>query len=577
MKRWLWGFLAGVMAVFVLFVVVGLLSWHLQQRPPEVSPGTTLVLEIHGDVPEQSPTDALGHLLAPEGPLTFISLLRQVEKAETDPRITTILLKPSQLDMGWAKLQQLRRGLEHFQQRGKTISAILEVAGSREYFLASVASKIYFSPVGFLDLKGMRAEVMFFKDTLAKIGVEADLERIGPYKNFADQFTDNQMSDAFREVTNSLLDSVYGNFLATVAAARHRSADDMRALIEENGPFDAEAALQLGLVDELQYEDQVLKPKDKGAKPVPTIELREYRRVPRQDEDARGRQRIALLYAVGEITSGDDDWDPLSSGKTLGAKTMVSVAESIAEDDSIKGVLVRIDSPGGDAFASENIWRSFMALWEKKPIVFSMSDTAASGGYLIAMTGDPIVAEASTLTGSIGIVYGKLNLKGLYDKLGVRKEIIRRGPLSAMDSDYGSYTPQERARVQALMQDFYGKFLAHVAEARKMTPEEVDRVAQGRVWTGEQAHRNKLVDEVGGVPRALELLRQKAGIPPEAGIELVEFPRRKSLLEIVVNRLQRGEARLPAELGEWLGRWERLQELSRSPWWARLPWEFGFR
>ena len=576
MKRWFWGFLTGVMVVFVLLVVVGVLSWRMQQRPPEVVPGTTLVLEIRGDVPEQSPTDALGYLLGPEGPLTFISLLRQVEKAETDPRITTILLKPSQLDMGWAKLQQLRRGLEHFQQRGKTISAILEVAGSREYFLASVASKIYFSPVGFLDLKGMRAEVMFFKDTLAKIGVEADLERIGAYKNFADQFTDNQMSDAFREVTNSLLDSVYGNFLATVAAARHRSADDMRALIEENGPFDAEAALQLGLVDELQYEDQVLKPKDKGAKPVPTIEVREYRRVPRQDEDARGSQRIALLYAVGEITTGDDDWDPLSSGKTLGAKTMVSVAESIAEDDSIKGVLVRIDSPGGDAFASENIWRSFMALREKKPIVFSMSDTAASGGYLIAMTGDPIVAEASTLTGSIGIVYGKLNLKGLYDKLGVRKEIIRRGPLSAMDSDYGSYTPQERARVQELMQDFYGKFLAHVAEARKMTPEEVDRVAQGRVWTGEQAHRHQLVDEIGGVPQALEILRKKAGISPEAGIELVEFPRRKSLLEIVVNRLQQGEARLPAELGEWLGRWERLQELSRSPWWARLPWEFGF-
>src|SRR3990172_6158073 len=236
MKRWFWGFLTGVLFVIVLFVIVGVLSWRMQQRPPEVSSGTTLVLEIQGDVPEQSPTDALGHLLSPEGPLTFISLLRQVEKAETDSRITTILLKPSQLSLGWAKLQQLRRGLEQFQRRGKTIQATLEVAGSPEYFLASVADKIYLSPVGFLDLKGMRAEVMFFKDTLAKIGVEADLERIGPYKNYADQFTDNQMSDAFREVTNSLLDGIYGNFLTAVAASRHRSADDLRALIELHGP-----------------------------------------------------------------------------------------------------------------------------------------------------------------------------------------------------------------------------------------------------------------------------------------------------------------------------------------------------
>ena len=218
-----------------------------------------------------------------------------------------------------------------------------------------------------------------------------------------------------------------------------------------------------------------------------------------------------------------------------------------------------------------------MVLREKKPMVFSMSDTAASGGYLIAMTGDPIVAEASTLTGSIGIVYGKLNLKGLYDKLGVRKEIISRGPLSAMDSDYGSYTPQERARVQALMQDFYGKFVDHVALARKMTPEAVDQVAQGRVWTGEQAQRQGLVDEIGGFPQALEILKKKAGIAPGAGVELIEFPRRKSLIEVLAARIQRGEASLPIELGDWLAQWERLQELSRSPWWARLPWEFGFR
>ncbi|MBI4464487.1 MAG: signal peptide peptidase SppA [Acidobacteria bacterium] len=578
MKRWFWGFLTGVMVTLLLLTVASLLGWYLGERPPEVQPNTTLILEIQGDIPEQSPTDALGLFLEPRRPLSFIALLRQVEKAETDSRITAILLKPSQVQLGWAKLQQLRRSLEQFQRRGKPVLAALEVAGSKEYFLASVANKIYLSPVGFLNLKGMRAEVMFFKDTLTKLGVQADLERIGPYKNLADQFTENQMSDAFREVTNSLLDGIYGNFLTAVAASRHRSGDDLRALIEQHGPFEAERALQLGLVDELRYEDQVLEPSQEGnGKPGPTLDIHEYRRVPAPQESRRDRQRIALLYAVGSITAGEDEWDPLSAGKTLGAKTMESVAKSIAEDDSIRGVLVRIDSPGGDAFASENIWRSLLELRQKKPVVFSLSDTAASGGYLIAMTGDPLVAEATTLTGSIGIVYGKLNLKGLYDKLGVRKEIIRRGPFSAMDSDYGSYTPQERERVRALMQDFYGKFLAHVAEARKMTPEEVYREAQVLVWTGEQAQRNRLVDDIGGLPRALEILREKAGIAPEASVELVEYPRKKSLWEVLISRIQAEQVRLPVNLGDWMAQWERFQELSQHPAWARLPWEFDFR
>jgi protease-4 len=256
---------------------------------------------------------------------------------------------------------------------------------------------------------------------------------------------------------------------------------------------------------------------------------------------------------------------------------MTSLLEEVGEDESVKGAILRIDSPGGDAFASEDIWRAVMKLREKKPIVISMSDLAASGGYLIAMTGDPVVAERTTLTGSIGIIYGKLNMKGLYDKLGIRKEIISRGKFANLDSDYGPYSADERARVQALMEDFYGKFIDKVAVARKMTPEEVDSVARGRVWTGEQALEHGLVDELGGLERALEILKEKTGLARDAAVELVEFPRRKSLMELVVEHIQGEDTAIPSALSRWLMDWRWLDSLSSSPYWARVPYTIQFR
>jgi protease-4 len=315
------------------------------------------------------------------------------------------------------------------------------------------------------------------------------------------------------------------------------------------------------------------------------MKFEDYDRVPASDMGLGKGARIALVYAVGTITSGDDASNPLEGGKTLGSATMSEVLDKVEKDDSIKGVLVRIDSPGGDAFASDDIWRRMNLLREKKPLVFSMSDTAASGGYYLAMTGDPIIAEPGTLTGSIGIVYGKVNLKGLYDKLGINKEVISHGKFSGLDSDYGSYTPEERARVRELMNDFYQDFVRKVGTARKMTPEDVDKLAQGRVWTGEQAKQNGLIDEIGGFDRALALLKQKAKIPASDSVQLVEFPERKSLWELLLSRAERGQAgffsptlsRLPAPLSRWLANWQQHEALAERPIWAWLPATFTFR
>jgi protease-4 len=578
MKKWFFGVLAGMTFAFALIMLAGFLGWYFRQRPPHVEPGTTLVVEVEGDIPEQLPPDIPSQLLGEPERVTLIPLVRNIEKAAADSRITGIVLKPARLSLGWAKLQQLRRSLEEFRGKGKRLTAVLDVAGTREYYLASVAEKVYLAPAGILDIKGMRAEVMFFKDGLGKLGIQADMERIGRYKNFPDQFTDNRMSDAFREATTSILDSVYGNFIRTIAEARGKPVDEVRALIERSGPFDPERAAVAGLVDELLYEDQVLERIEKESQGTfHKMALAEYRRVPASEAGLNASERIAVVYAVGSITSGEDEFDPFLSDKTLGSETMAEVLETVGEDESIKGVVVRIDSPGGDAFASDAIWRGMNLLREKKPVVFSMSDTAASGGYYLAMTGDSIVAEPGTLTGSVGIIYGKLNLKGFYDKLGIYKEVIPRGAFSRMDSDYGPYSPEERERVRALMSDFYQDFIAKVAAARKMTPEEVDRLAQGRVWTGEQARQNGLVDETGGFDRALELLKEKAGIPASAHVELIEFPQRKPLWELLLSRAEGGEARLPAPLSRWLFEWRHLEAMASSPLWAWLPVRFDFR
>ena len=579
MKRWFWGVVTGIFLTFALFLAAGMIAWRFRQRPPEVEANTTLIMDVQDDIPEQRAPDIAGQILGSADRTTFLSLLQDIEKAAADQRITAILLKPANLQMGWGKLQQLRSALEQFQKRGKKVLVLLEVAGSREYFLASVADKIYLSPVGFLNLKGMRAEVMFFKDILGKIGVQADLEHIGRYKNFSDQFTDNHMSDAFREATSSMLDSIYGNFISTVAAARHRSAEGMRNLIEDTGPFEADRALRLGLVNQLYYEDQILDEIKSGNpnQQFHKLSMSAYSKVPASDAGLRGGDRIALVYAVGSITDGEDEFNPIEGGKTLGAKTMSAVFEEVGNDKSIKGVIVRIDSPGGDALASDNIWRGMVSLRKKKPMVISMSDEAASGGYYIAMTGDPLVAEPGTLTGSIGIVYGKVNLKGLYDKLGINKEIISRGKFSGMDSDYAPYTPEERGRVRELMNDFYAKFLARVATARKMTPEAVDKLAQGRVWTGEQAKNNGLIDDLGGFSRAMELMKQKAGLRPDARVELVEYPQRKNLVELLLGRAQKTEGTLPSEISQWLSQWKLVERVSQRPLWARMPYAFHFR
>lgn len=576
MKKWFFGVLTGFFLAFLLIAAAGVYGLLNSDRTLRIADNTTLALDISGDVPEQVSPDLAGALLGERQPMTMVALIRSIERAKTDKRIKGILLKPTESQLGWAKMQQLRRALAEFRRSGKPVTAQLTRATSRDYYLASAADKVYLSPGGALDVKGIRAEVMFYKDALAKIGVEADLEQIGAYKNFADVFKQNKMSDAFREVTIAIMEDVYSGFLTAIAEARKKPVEEIQKLIEENPPIEPERALAAGMVDGLKYADEVDAEIAAGRKKedAPQLPMETYSNAtrPRRLGDAK---RIAVVYAVGDIMPGKEGHNPVMGGKTLGAETMAEVLEEVQGDEDIRGVIVRIDSPGGDAFASDEIWRNMTNLSKKKPLVYSMSDSAASGGYYLAMTGDPIIAEPGTLTGSIGIVYGKFNLKGLYEKLGLNVEVISRGKYSRVDSVAGGYSPEERARIRESIEDFYQKFLSKVAEARKMTPEQVDKLAQGRVWTGNQAKANGLVDELGGMEKALEMIRKEAGLAAGDEVVLIEYPKRKRLFEVILERA-RGSARTmklltTSPLDAARAQFEQIEQFARSSAWARMP------
>ena len=326
----------------------------------------------------------------------------------------------------------------------------------------------------------------------------------------------------------------------------------------DEGPFLPQNAVKARLADALLYEDQVFDEVKKltRAKSIKKLKPEDYNRISPASLGLEGGSRIALVYAVGGIYRGEDDIDPLGGDQSIGADTLTRALEEVAAADDIKGVILRIDSPGGDAFASDQIWRHMHLLRAKKPIVISMSDEAASGGYYIAMSGDPIVAYPGTFTGSIGLVAGKFNLRGLYDKIGVKKEILSRGKHAEIDTDYRGFTPSERQKLLEEMNTFYRSFVDKVAAARKRSFEEIDALAQGRVWLGSQAKQNGLVDELGGFDRAIALLKQRANLKPEDKVTLVPYPAPKNVLDLLMSQLDglAGEDPVLRRLRRWRAR-----------------------
>ena len=418
----------------------------------------------------------------------------------------------------------------------KPVVAFLQVGSSLDYLVASAADQVSLTPEGLLDVKGLRAEVSFYKNTLRKLGVAAELHQIGKYKAAAEPWVRSSMSDAFREVLNSVLDEVYGQFLEAVGSSRGKSVEELTVILN-NGPFTPQQALEAGLVDDLHYEDEffdALK-EQLGLEDLQRLKLSRYRNVSMASLGLSGEHQIAVVYAVGSILRGTNETEPFFGANILGADSFSHTLRQVKDNDDIKAVVVRINSPGGDAIASDQMWREMNRLSERKPLVVSFSDAAASGGYYIAMANAPIVAYPGTMTGSIGIFYGKLNLRGLYDKIGISKEILTRGRFAAIDSDYRGYSTEERNKLRQELEVFYRNFVQKVADAREREWDDIHQIAQGRVWMGSQAEANGLVDELGGFDRAIEMAKEAAGLEPTDKVTLVTYPTPKKFIEVLLD------------------------------------------
>jgi protease-4 len=539
-KRAVWFVLVFIGLAVMVSMVGVVVMYAVISRGPTVPSTATLVLRPGGELQEVVPNDVVGQVLG-RSTNTVRGLIEALEKAKRDPRIRTVLLMPSSLSLPyWAKLQELRDAIVEFRKSRKTVIAFLEYGGDREYYLASAADKVFLLPTSPLDLTGVASYEIFLRGTLDKIGAYPDFLHVGEYKTAVNQMTEKGFTPAHREMSESLNRDMYDQLVRGIAESRRKTEPEVRAMIDQ-GPLLPEDALRHGLVDDLIYEDQLddrVPALRDGSRGMRRIEGSDYQRISAQSVGISPRSRIAVIYAVGAIASGKSAFDPLN-GAVVGSDTLIKQIREVRDDSSVKAIVLRIDSPGGSSVASDVIWRELMITRDKKPerpLIASMSDLAASGGYYIAMPAQVIVAQPATLTGSIGVYMGKVALGGTLDQVGVTTGTVTNGANADIYSPFAPFSPKQRERLQDQIQSFYENFVEKAAESRKTTPEKIDAVAQGRVWTGRQAREHGLVDALGGLDVAVRIAKERAHIPANEDVELVAYPARRSLYETITEQ-----------------------------------------
>ena len=554
----------------------------MRSTVPAIGRGSVISIDLARPYAED-PLYARGPFIDTED-VTFRELLYGIRAAKDDARIDHLFLHVRGTTLGWANTFELRSQLVDFQSNGKPVIAFIEYAGNRDYVLASAADEVYLHPRSAIDLRGVRAELLFIKSTLEKLGVEAEFERFGAYKSSPEMFLRESMSDEARVAITGVVDTIHAALVDAVAEGRDLPRDDVEALVAQ-GPFTAEQAKKFGLVDDLKYIDEVRRgmssQNGEGDDEPSFIAVANYRQAVGTASGFTTKGRIALIYGVGAIVGGGSGEDAVF-GRVMGSDTIAKAFKTVREDDSVDAVVFRIDSPGGSDVASDVIWREAKLTSDEKPMVVSMANVAASGGYWIAMASDTIVAEPTTLTGSIGIYGGKFNMSGLYEKLGFSRDGVSSAPNADFFSDNRSFTDEERARFRHMIESGYHAFLERVAEARGMTTDEVHAVAQGRVWSGQMALEHGLVDELGGLERAITLAKEKAGFNASDPFELVVYPEKKSIFEALLTSLMqsRSSTSLPLDTlrpSELLDRSPLLKSLMRGETQALMPFQIELR
>jgi len=523
-------FIIAFLLLATFISIAGLATMYFaMSRSPSVEANSVLVLQVPGALPERNLNPFLAPLVG-DGP-TVESLVESLRKAKVDTRVRGVILKPLGPQLLWGKVQEVRDAVLDFRESGKPLVAFLEFGGTQEYYLASAAEKIYLMPSSPLDLVGVANYEVFVRGALDKVGAYPDMLHAGDYKTAANVYTETGMTPFHREMAEDLNRDLYEQLVGGIAEGRNLEPRVVRRLIDE-GPFLPDDALVAGLVDGLLYADELNQQEPFQGFDWKEIQDDAYRQVSAGSVGPNGDRRLAIIYAVGAIASGRGGFD-FTGGEVLGSETLAMSIRSARDDDSIRAIVLRIDSPGGSAIASDAIWREVVLAKEKKPVVASLSDLGASGGYYIAMAADSIVAQPATLTGSIGVVAGKISTGGTYEALGVTVEPVSQGRFAELYSPVTRFSDEERAKMQEHIDAVYELFLEKAADGRGSTRDSIHEVAQGRVWTGRQAKALGLIDELGGLSAAVALAKEQAGLEVEDEVDLVIYPKPRNFIDLV--------------------------------------------
>ncbi|HXZ13588.1 MAG TPA: signal peptide peptidase SppA [Candidatus Sulfotelmatobacter sp.] len=524
-----WGKRRALIIGVMVLLIIGLI-WAAS-KPARLARGSVLVLDAEGEINEQRPVEFFDFL--GEGPAPALhDYVDAIDAARTDARISGIVLRIAPLQTGWAKLEEIRAHLMAFRKSGKPSLCYLgyDGIGNPEYYLASACQQIWLVPTTPVNIRGLMAEALFLRGTLDKLKIVPEYYHIAEYKTAGNTYTEKKFTPAHREEVDSLLRSVYNQYLTDAAAARGMEREKFEALVKR-GPIVATEAVQAGIVDRLGYWDQVqeyFRGRVGDWNPIPLARYRIFL------NNFMG-EKIAVVTATGLIVSGASSKSP-GGGGTMGGDSVAADLRRARTDSGIKAIVLRIDSGGGSVVGSEVIRREVELATGAKPVVVSMSDVAASGGYWIAAPANKIVADPNTVTGSIGVVIGKWNISGLFGLLGLSTDSVATSDNASLFSAQQNFTPAQRAYIEKSIQQMYDEFKKGVAKGRNMPVEAVDKIGKGRVWSGAQAKEIGLVDELGGLDRAIEVAKRLAHIPASAQVRIVRLPEEKTFFEQLLER-----------------------------------------
>lgn len=579
------GIILSGIALFIIGMVTlfGIIS--ASETEIQVKQNSVMMLDLNGTLVEriqENPLDLLSQLLDNDINIYGLDdILSSIQKAKENENIQGIYLQVNSLATSYASLQEIRNALLDFKESGKFIVAYADNYTQGLYYLSSVADKILLNPKGMIEWRGIASAPLFYKDLLQKIGVEMQIFKVGTYKSAVEPFISTEMSPANREQVTVFINSIWGQVLTGVSDSRQLPVDSLNAYADRMLMFyPAEESIKCGLADTLVYRNDVrnylkgLMQIDKDDN-LPTLSLNEMINVGKNIPKDKSGNTVAIYYASGEIT--DSSGSAASEEGIVGPKVIRDLRK-LKDNESVKAVVLRVNSPGGSAFASEQIWHAVKELKEKKPVIVSMGDYAASGGYYISCVADTIVAEPTTLTGSIGIFGMVPNVKGLTEKIGLTYDVVKTNKFADFGNIMRPFNEEEKTLMQMMVNQGYDTFVSRCAEGRHMTKEAIEKVAEGRVWTGETAKELGLVDVLGGIDEALEIAVRKAGIE---NYTVVSYPAKMDILSSLfdIQPTNYVEAQiLQSELGEYYQQFGLLRNLKeKSMLQARIPFELNIK